>query len=136
MLPDFDIISNCKLYFLSLCNYRNCLIFFLVVPVRLSDGHSNRSGRVEMYINGVWGTVCDDHWNISSSTVVCRQLGLGNTGTFSRYGAGLTGSPIHLDDVKCSGNEDNILACSHLQLSVHNCDHSEDVGVTCSGLYS
>ena len=82
------------------------------------------------------GVLCDDYWDTTASTVVCRQLGLGNAGTFNRYGAGPLNSPIHLDNVRCNGNEPNILACSHLQLSAHNCGHSEDVGVTCSGLYS
>ena len=103
--------------------------------MRLSQGQNIRSGRVEMYINGEWGTVCDDYWNSSSSTVVCRQLGLGNTGTFNRYSTGPTSSPIYLDDVRCSGSETNILACSHSPLSVHNCSHNKDVGVACSGLY-
>ena len=80
--------------------------------------------------------MCNDYWNTSSSTVVCRQLGLGNIGTTNYYGAGPSYYPIHLDDVRCNGNEVNILACLHLPISVHNCDHSEDVGVTCSGLYS
>ena len=112
------------------------IISFLVVPVRLSSGPNSRSGRVEMYINGQWGTVCDDLWSTSASTVVCRQLGFGNAGTFNRYGAGPSNYPIYLDNVTCSGAEVNILACSHLPLSDHNCNHNEDVGVTCSGTYS
>ncbi len=36
---------------------------------------------------------------------------------------------IFLDDVKCSGNEQTLLNCSHSEN--HNCDHSEDVGVRC-----
>ena len=88
-----------------------------------------------MYINGQWGTVCDDYWTSGSSNVVCRQLGLGNTGTFRRYGTGPANYPIYLEDVRCNGYEVNILACPHQQLSVHDCGHSEDVGVTCSGLY-
>ena len=90
-----------------------------------------------MYINGQWGTVCDDRWNTGfASAVVCRQLGLGNTGILTRNGAGPSRFPILLDEVRCNGNETNILACPHLRLNEHDCNHGEDVGVTCSGLYS
>ena len=118
--------------------YKICFnfIFFVVVPVHLSAGHNSRSGRVEMYINGQWGTVCDDGWSTTSSTVVCRQLGLGSTGTLTSYGAGPSGYPIYLDDVRCNGSEANILACQHSRLGDHNCFHSDDVGVTCTELYS
>ena len=102
----------------------------------MSNSYNSRSGRAELYINGQWGTVCDDYWTTNSSTVVCRQLGFGNTGTFGHYGAGPVDYPIYLDDVECSGSEANILACTHLPLSDHNCNHSDDVGVTCFGLYS
>jgi len=87
-----------------------------------------------MYINEQWGTVCNDHWDTSSTNVLCRQLGLGNTGTFTNY-FGPLNYPIHLDDVKCGGSEVNILACFHLPLGDHNCGYSENIGVTCSGLY-
>lgn len=41
---------------------------------------------------------------------------------------------IFLDDVKCTGNESTLLSCPQLSLTLqHNCDHSEDVGVRCSG---
>ena len=58
--------------------------FFFAVPcsngdVRLQGSANNQEGRVELCMDGVWGTVCDNSWNDTEASVVCRQLG------FSRF---------------------------------------------------
>lgn len=44
---------------------------------RLVGGPSDNSGRLEVYLNGQWGAVCDTHWTDRDASVICRQLGLG-----------------------------------------------------------
>ncbi|XP_025113549.1 deleted in malignant brain tumors 1 protein-like [Pomacea canaliculata] len=103
--------------------------------LRLVPGTSrvSGSGRVEIYHNNTWGTICDDDWNVNAATVACRQLGYQSHQVVVRtqafYGAG-TGR-IWLD-VRCTGSETSILQCQHRPLGMHNCYHSEDAGVDCS----
>ena len=48
--------------------------------MRLVGGNVPNEGRVEVCINDVWGTVCDDGWSSTDASVVCRQLGYSTEG--------------------------------------------------------
>ena len=48
--------------------------------VRLVEGDSTLEGRVELCIDGQWGTVCDSSWTDTDASVVCGQIGLLSTG--------------------------------------------------------
>ena len=99
--------------------------------VRLADGSYNE-GRVEVYYNGAWGTVCDSGWDINDAHAVCRQLGFPvalNAYRKARYGQG-TGRNV-LDGVSCLGSESSLFSCNHRGLGNYYCGHSKDASVRC-----
>ena len=48
--------------------------------IRLAGGSSSMNGRVEVCLNGHWGTVCDDEWTTIEANVACQQLGYSGSG--------------------------------------------------------
>ena len=47
---------------------------------RLVGGASENEGRVELCVDGFWGTACDDEWDQEDAIVLCRQIGLEESG--------------------------------------------------------
>ncbi len=119
------------------------------VSLRLRNGTGAHEGRVEIFQQGQWGTICDDDWTDVEAGVVCRSLGfaLGAVDNLGRiqdeqgrslpplyFGPAAAGVKMWLDNVNCKGNETNLLDCprrGNTAVGVHNCKPNEAVGVQC-----
>ena len=62
--------------FLKFYNAVQCLLGCTNRTLQLVGGQSTAEGRVEVCINGVWGSVCHNSWDNNDARVVCRQLEL------------------------------------------------------------
>ena len=95
--------------------------------------------RLEICHANQWGTVCDDSpannevFDPEAITVICRSLGFDDGVQVPRLQVpnGASQAQIWLDNIDCSGNEATLSECSNNGFGVHNCQHSEDVGIRC-----
>ena len=97
------------------------------------EGSSVKEGRIEIFHNNEWGTVCDDAFALPDANVVCRQLGYGTAKDYSTSDFPSGSGTTWLDEVRCSGSESRLEDCSHAGWGSEDCSHSEDVGVYCDG---
>ena len=107
-------------------------------PVRLLGGKTEHEGRLQVLIDGKWGTVCDYGWTIINAALVCHQLGLALNPIDWRLerseipGAG-SQEDILLSNVRCTEHDTDITKCrSERNHEFENsCSHDMDVGVRC-----
>ena len=122
--------------------------------LRLIGSATTNQGRLEVCMNGAWGSVCDSRgvFTEDEAKVACRQLGklqvegrvfknctwnflhallstdevavLSNVTAF-----GIPSGPMLLDGVMCDGEEYTLMDCEYDQ--VHMCTHDLDVAIIC-----
>ena len=102
--------------------------------VRLVGGTTPLEGRVEVFLLGHWGTVCDYNWDFADAIVVCRQLGYPGVVEAPKYAAFGAGSgPSWYFRVDCTGTEHNLTECSKSRSYFGSaCSHSRNAGAVCS----
>ncbi|XP_052829164.1 deleted in malignant brain tumors 1 protein isoform X2 [Octopus bimaculoides] len=106
------------------------------ISYRLAGGRGD-FGRVEVYIDGEWGTFCSTFWDTREATVMCRQLGYssGEISTTPLHDRG-TG-PIWNNLFRCTGAESHMHECAHsgwkkVSPQHYTCSaHKRDISIRC-----
>ncbi|OCT72917.1 hypothetical protein XELAEV_18035898mg, partial [Xenopus laevis] len=100
-------------------------------------GPSPCEGRVEVYHNQYWGTICATFWDLNISSVVCRELNCGtaveasDNGKYQHYGHSWNYSGLSF--FQCRGNESELLSCTY-EVFPHHHKPVNDGGVKCTDL--
>ena len=115
--------------------------------VRLVNGGEigGSSGRVEVLVEGEWGTVCDDGVfdgyavypyifdnGRNVARVICKSLGYNDGEPIVTSEDNYSTGKIAMDDLKCNGDEASILDCSFAHSYEWSCSYIEYLSVSCS----
>uniref|UniRef100_A0A3P9MNZ2 SRCR domain-containing protein n=1 Tax=Oryzias latipes TaxID=8090 RepID=A0A3P9MNZ2_ORYLA len=101
--------------------------------VRLEDGSSRCSGRLEVKSNNWWSSVCEDDFDLLDAEVVCRELGCGAPSVLQGALYGEAEAPILSREFLCEGHESVLLDCGSSWRKTKACPPDKAVGLTCSG---
>ena len=103
--------------------------------VRLSASSLKYVGRVEICIETIWTSLCDESWDFRDAQVVCRELGYSPYGAVPTYNCYTEGQlSFGITDINCNGSEEHLINCSHSKALLHNCNSHDDAGVVCQGI--
>ncbi|XP_069174616.1 protein bark beetle isoform X1 [Procambarus clarkii] len=108
------------------------------IYIKLLGGRNDLEGRLMVYIDGEWGSVCSHGWTVDAAAVACQQMGfvLNPEDWFlepSHMPPDGQTSRILLSNVQCDEFDTDITKCKHdVSWELENsCSHSEDVGIRC-----
>ncbi|KAM8769224.1 scavenger receptor cysteine-rich type 1 protein M130-like isoform 2-T2 [Acanthopagrus schlegelii] len=101
--------------------------------VRLVNGNSLCSGRLEVKSNQRWSSVCEDDFDQQDAEVVCRELGCGAPSVLQGALYGEVEAPMWTKEFQCGGHESALLDCRTSGSDRNTCSPGKAVGLTCSG---
>ena len=110
------------------------ILYFVLGNVRLVNGSNKCTGRVELYQNGQWGSVCDETWDMNDAAVVCTYLQCGraqkipNSGFFGRGSTNML-----IGEISCTGREHSPDECRQQNIGSSTCNSTSVAGLLCSG---
>ncbi|XP_013763639.1 scavenger receptor cysteine-rich type 1 protein M130-like, partial [Pundamilia nyererei] len=100
--------------------------------VRLLNGSSLCSGRLEVKSNQSWSSVCEADFDQQDAEVVCRELSCGPPSVLQGALYGEVEAPVWSKEFQCGGHESALLHCRSSGSARNSCSPGKAVGLTCS----
>lgn len=104
------------------------------LALRLVNGN-DCAGRVEVFYNGTWGSICSNRMSQLTAVTMCKQLGCGDGGGIAmdfKYGRG--SGPTWLDHIECTEQHSSLWQCQSDPWHPRSCDNrAEETHITCTG---
>ncbi|XP_064408626.1 scavenger receptor cysteine-rich type 1 protein M130-like [Latimeria chalumnae] len=101
--------------------------------LKLVSDRYDCAGRVEVFYNGTWGSVCSNNKRDVTIGVICQQMGCGNTGTLDKQFGEEGSGPKWLDNLNCFGYESVLWQCPSLPWGQNKCIQGEVAQIACQG---
>ncbi|KAK3606288.1 hypothetical protein CHS0354_037964 [Potamilus streckersoni] len=112
-----------------------CYTHYEIIQYRLAEGRFQDAGRVEIYFDGRWGTICDNLWSRYDARVFCRTMGYADGTSHGSSFRLATGTiPVYMSGLECDGTEGDLLQCpNHGWMNIPTTcqDHAHDAGAVC-----
>lgn len=112
--------------------FMSSLLEFL--DLRLVNG-SDCAGRLEVFYNGTWGSICSNRMSQLTAITVCKHLNCGDGGEIAadfKYGPG--SGPTWLDHIECTEQHNSLWQCQSDPWDAQSCgNRAEETHISCSG---
>ncbi|KAL3890614.1 hypothetical protein ACJMK2_002896 [Sinanodonta woodiana] len=105
----------------------------LIENIRLIDGNSEYTGRLEVLVNGTWGSVCDMDYTFDdhSAASFCFELGFSYAGIWEYYSYYGVGPRTHINNIICSSGKRGLDYCTIQFDSFCPVSFGSNMGLTC-----
>ncbi|CAG2216780.1 unnamed protein product [Mytilus edulis] len=103
--------------------------------LRLLEGSNTNEGRLEVYTQDTWGTVCVNNFDLIDATIACHQLGYCSGNALQSNMVNDVTGTIWLADLLCSGIESKLVNCRQLDSIIQNCRSYHDIGLMVAGVH-
>ena len=94
----------------------------------------SRHGRVEIFHNDAWGSICLDNWDLHDGHVACTQLGFSGIEKITNEPVDPTSKAV-LKSISCYGNESALDNCANGKWGDFTCSTNGYAGVVCKGIF-